>query len=491
MNQIRPYILLLLLAVIPYAGAETVTYRIISRTVVEAEGVEPYGSVAYYEQTGTGQKGQMTAGNSTTLLLTGYSMVQINRISVMVRTNKSSGSGELDILLNDKAIQTLTSDNFFTDSPYTLEFKPVTFDFSPAIDVNNEELVVYATANQNSLYVESYTIDYVQLELPKYTVSFATHVDNKLTSLSETEAGGGVLLPTLDYDKDEWHFAGWLQDPIITPTAAIPALYKSGRRFYPQGDVTLHAVYADGADEPLLCYQDTTFESGLYVLADAYYKRMASGGVDSGKIYTDQLSMSLDEQMGLYTIGAEDFANSNVYYIDFMTEDSATIYSVSDQTFVGWPSSSIITLTKMERAWNYRIEEKYAVRFYHEYSSDIRELRATTGNTVKDIDKITYRNTLEATASYNVLFRVDNLPEPIVMSYTSYPEGVDDALNEPELPIVLLGDGLLNPGGLVVDVYSLQGVRCIHSKEDVSFDKLSAGIYILSVGNRSCKILIP
>ena len=353
-------------------------------------------------------------------------------------------------------------------------------------------MVVYATANQNSLYVESYTIDYVQLELPKYTVSFATHVDNKLTSLSETEAGGGILLPTLDYDKDEWHFAGWLQDPIITPTAAIPALYKSGQRFYPQGDVTLHAVYADGADEPLQCYQDTTFESGLYVIVDSYFGRMASEGVMDGRIQTDYINILFDELTSLYTLSADAFTDRNTYMINFMLEDStATIYNTFASSFVGWPTSSSLALNKSEKAWKYRIADNHAVRFYHEYTNNIREFRASVGENVDDADVVSYKCWLQSSTPSTILFRIDNLPEPIVISYTSYPEGVDDALNEPELPIVLLGDGLLNPGGLVVDVYSLQGVRCIHSKEDVSFDKLSAGIYILSVGNRSCKILIP
>ena len=74
----------------------TATYTLNSTTSVEQTGTAPTSSVAIYERTATtGQKGQMTAGNSTRLELSGWDGCTIVGIELQMRSNTSSGAGSL------------------------------------------------------------------------------------------------------------------------------------------------------------------------------------------------------------------------------------------------------------------------------------------------------------------------------------------------------------------------------------------------------------
>ena len=74
----------------------TATYSLNSTNTVEQTGTAPNASVAIYERTATtGQKGQMTAGNSTRLELSGWSGCYIKRVELQMRSNSKSGAGSL------------------------------------------------------------------------------------------------------------------------------------------------------------------------------------------------------------------------------------------------------------------------------------------------------------------------------------------------------------------------------------------------------------
>ena len=72
----------------------TATYTLVSTTAVEQTGNAPDNATYTFERTATsGQRGQMTAGNSTTLTLAGWENTTIRSISLEMHSNSKSGAG--------------------------------------------------------------------------------------------------------------------------------------------------------------------------------------------------------------------------------------------------------------------------------------------------------------------------------------------------------------------------------------------------------------
>ena len=83
----------------------TATYTVESSTSVALTGTAPVGSEATYSRSGTtGQKGQMTAGNSTTLQLTGWDGCVIDSVVLQMRSNKSAGAGSMTMHIGERTV---------------------------------------------------------------------------------------------------------------------------------------------------------------------------------------------------------------------------------------------------------------------------------------------------------------------------------------------------------------------------------------------------
>lgn len=72
-------------------GQTVVTYTISAKNTLTTAGTAPSGSTASLVETYTTSK-QMTANNSQTLTLTGYSGYKITSITLLMRSNTSTGS---------------------------------------------------------------------------------------------------------------------------------------------------------------------------------------------------------------------------------------------------------------------------------------------------------------------------------------------------------------------------------------------------------------
>lgn len=144
--------------------AETVTYTVTSTSAVSVSGVAPSGSSATYNSTYT-TKCQLTGGNSMTLTLSGYAGYKITGITLSMKSNTSKGAGNFSLVAGETTISSIATANFNTANWYGawstsyVDIKPTMANNNYAI-ANGEDVVIKIAATVNSLYCQSFTIEY-------------------------------------------------------------------------------------------------------------------------------------------------------------------------------------------------------------------------------------------------------------------------------------------------------------------------------------------
>ncbi len=476
--------------------AETVSYTITSRTSVRSEGDEPIGSYAAYEQSNTsGKVGQMTAETYTSLTLYGFSGYRIRSVSLKMHSNKTSGAGTLEMYIGDSCVWAIEPDYFESSTwygEYTNSFVPIQHTFSPAYPVtNNQTIAINIDCLINSLYISSYTIEYDAIPTTPCTVHFATASDT-IPDITEANVCEGIALPACSNLDSIWRFLGWTEQPLTTVSTTVPAYYTAGTQYYPAANTTLYALYAD--KEPVssqYLVQDTTCQSGDYIIVDKLCKAIPYGTVvNSNYVKAYSIDTIYQNADSLYYIPQSVVRQATVYHIDFFN-DSATIYNVLESSYISYPLSSAISLTKVKRPWNYTKIKDNMIVFYHEYlNGHHREWRATWGSSSDDIDSVYFRNQLTYSKLYaSILFRAPET-DTVPPHYTSYPYGTAVDQVTPDDGIALLPLRIHNPQLLSLQLYSLQGVCILTSTDEYLYlSTLPSGIYILKTPYRSYKIM--
>ncbi|HCS86959.1 MAG TPA: hypothetical protein DIW30_00500 [Bacteroidales bacterium] len=481
--------------------AEMVVYTVNSRTSVRADGMEPVGAYASYSQSSvSGRVGQMTEGGSTSLSLYGFSGLRIRSVTLMMHSNKAAGAGTLEMNLNDSCVWFIDPAPFSDDSwhgSYSTSFVPVMHRFSPALTIADEQVIsINIDALVSSLYVQSYAIEYDKIPSAPCHVSFSVADGQILPMLTETKAGTGIILPSCPAADSVWCFWGWLEQPLTSATEHCPSYYEQGARYFPSGDICLYALYADvEPDSQKQIVQDTTCSSGDYLIVDKLFRAMAVGGMNSNKrVPARRLDSLHKNQDSLYCLPLATVTPSAVYHIDFLPDSLATIYNVSEQTYISFPGTSTPTLVKTKKEWNYRRAEEGMLVFYHNYTSTSwRELRATTGSTLETIDSLWFENSISHSVSYaNILFPAP--PQDVlspVCHYTTDPFSTslkDLAYSD---GIFIENREILNPQHCLLQIFSLQGILVdASSEEHISLATLPPGIYILRTKYQTHKMLI-
>ncbi len=139
------------------------TYTIESKSSVSVTGLPPQYSTADFNSTYSGNKFQLTGGNSMTLTLHGYTGYKITGITMSMHSNGSAGSGSFSAVAGGTTISSIATTGFnnWYDGDYTTNFVEV----SPTITVQkairqNQDVVITINATVNSLYCENFTIHY-------------------------------------------------------------------------------------------------------------------------------------------------------------------------------------------------------------------------------------------------------------------------------------------------------------------------------------------
>ena len=151
------------------ASKKTVTYTVTSTSAVSASGDAPSGSSATYSSTYS-SKEQLTSGNSMTLTLSGYKGMIVKGLTLSMKSNSSKGAGYLSVKAGTttlSSIGALSSGVSFNNALWNGAYSTSYVDVKPTLSndaytvQDRENIVIVIGATANSLYCQSFTIEYV------------------------------------------------------------------------------------------------------------------------------------------------------------------------------------------------------------------------------------------------------------------------------------------------------------------------------------------
>lgn len=144
------------------------TYTVTSTSAVSASGVAPSGSSATYSSTYK-TTCQLTKGSSMTLTLSGYKGMIVKRITLSMRSNSSGGAGYLSVKAGDTTLGSIGSSSSgvkFNTASWYGKWSTSYVDVTPTLSndaytvKDGENIVIVIGATANSLYCQSFTIEY-------------------------------------------------------------------------------------------------------------------------------------------------------------------------------------------------------------------------------------------------------------------------------------------------------------------------------------------
>ena len=403
----------------------SVTYTIETSSNVSVSGTPPAGSEATYSRSGTtGQVGQMTAGNSTLLVLEGWDGVEIDSIVLQMRSNKSAGAGSLTMTIGDKTVWSIKDADFSHKTwhgSFTNEWTTISRWIGAKVP-NEQSINIRIEASKNSLYIKSYSIYYAMPDPEPYDVSFESGVCTKLPILTEEYPGAGVPLPILP-DTMPWYFLGWCEREVLEADTC-PVLLQAGTMYYPNTDCTLWAVYSDSEENVML--PTTQWLTGEYVLMDLFWKHAMAGRV-SGK-YVPTVSVDLQESdAGMGIIAPVD--KYMVYHVEFREDSLLRIKHVVTGEMIGYEQGE---LSGQSSWWHYRELNDGSLCVYQPYNTNYHKmLYFGYGADGMQDDIVAYA----ATVILEKVLRMGLWLYPYESCvYTTWPFGRDDAVENVIFP---------------------------------------------------------
>ncbi|MBR0295850.1 MAG: hypothetical protein IJQ95_00450, partial [Paludibacteraceae bacterium] len=157
----------LLMCAMMWAAPTSVTYTVASTSAVEKSGTAPDGATATYASTYT-TKCQLTKNNSMTLTLSGFEGYKITGITLSMKSNKSAGSGSFTAVAGTTTISSIAT-AAFSDATWNGAYTQTYTDVTPAMTDDDyeiqedEDVVLTIAATVNSLFCESFTIEYEEV----------------------------------------------------------------------------------------------------------------------------------------------------------------------------------------------------------------------------------------------------------------------------------------------------------------------------------------
>ncbi|MCQ2285228.1 MAG: hypothetical protein MJZ57_10050, partial [Bacteroidales bacterium] len=217
---------LVFLSAIGCVWGESVTYKVASQNSVSIlSGNAPSGSSTSFITTYTNNIGQLTSGNHMTLTLSGYAGCKITGITMSMKSNTSKGAGSFTMTVGSKTLAFIPNSKFNTTNwhgSWTTSYVAVTpaMSISDYVIQSGESVAITISASENSLYCESFTINYAPAITATYTVNL--HSGTAGTQLTETSGGAGVTLPQLTSYNSNYTFAGWSATRLTEETSTAP-----------------------------------------------------------------------------------------------------------------------------------------------------------------------------------------------------------------------------------------------------------------------------
>ena len=194
-------------------------YKITTTSAVDTLGNPPENSSATFKNT-YNTLYQMTKGHSSTLTLQGYDGYQIKNVTLSMKSNKSAGSGSINITAGSTTLYFLSATTF-ANFPGSTGYSSNFIDITPKIETKytiqtGESVVIEVAATVNSLYLNSITVEYQDASSPIVTIeSSVTEVDvNETIKLYASVLNAPDVTVVWSSENDK--IATVTQDGIVT-----------------------------------------------------------------------------------------------------------------------------------------------------------------------------------------------------------------------------------------------------------------------------------
>ena len=344
----------------------TATYTLSSNNTVVLEGDVPAYSIATFERTSTtGKKGQMTEGNATHLQLEGWDGCTIRKMVLEMHSNSRTGAGTLEMKVGKKVVWEIEDQSFSEKDwagDYTTDWVDISMDMM-AIVGDNEKVDIRITASENSLYINSYYIEY-ELAQPKcHTVTFETGIATAPQPLVQSEIGAPVVLPEWR-DTAMWYFVGWSEAEVVKGIEMF-SLLQPGDQYVPRRNTTLWAVYSDVEEISAV----TEYESGQYVLTmwnPITEEKSGSGMAMRGDVVDGEIALC---NANMYTnpVGRNCLASAiedeMIYQLDFLENSRLGMTHLQSGKTIGYGDDNRL-INGEEEIWEYRVLEDSSLLIY-------------------------------------------------------------------------------------------------------------------------------
>ena len=211
----------------------TATYSITAKNTFTTTGSVPSGSSATLAETNNTSK-QMTAGNSQTVTLSGYISIKITKITLSTRSNSSSGAGNFSYSLDGGTtfIDIIATSNFST-SGWHGAWSTSYVDVEKTTDISVRSSIIFkVAATANSLYVESYDIQWETVELPDLSSIAVSGTPSKTTYYSgESFDPTGITVTATYSDSSTANVTSsctYAPSPLTQGTTSVTVSYTEG-----------------------------------------------------------------------------------------------------------------------------------------------------------------------------------------------------------------------------------------------------------------------
>lgn len=433
----------------------TATYTVISTTEVEASGVIPDNSTVEYTRTAsTGQKGQMTAGNGTTLRIGGWDDCMIEEVTLVMHSNKGTGRGVLRMTIANDIVWEIADKSFAHEQwagAYSTEWVEVSQEINTAVPIGGV-IQIQIAATENSLYIGEYRIRYTAPEPVEYTVSFATGLDVEPGALTESSAGGGVVLPQW-VDTAEWRFFGWSEVELDIESNALNdnEILQPLSRYYPKRDTQLWAIYMSGDK---IARSRVDYENGEYLmvmknatteLAGKDVAAAMRGAVvtEEGQVVTKPVVVAKDDEAWVMdnSVWTEDM----VYVLEMGDDSTLTIQHISSGEWIGYEGSRLIS---RQSVWQYKVVDDGTLVVYYTIGKQSYALYMDNGLHATDLTITAYAQPMKVerwTENALMLFPAQ------MAEYTSWPLGKGNGIENMFVPQqVVEGEALVRVGNYML-----------------------------------------
>ncbi len=321
------------------------TITIESKSAVSLSGDVPAGVSATYEN--TYKKGQLTAGNSATLTMSGMEGMKIAAVQLNMHSNKAAGAGSLSLQIDGSLYWSIPNSSFSAMTwagAFSSEDVPIRHEFLPWVTSQTGDMNMRVEASENSLFITSYLIEYQQDAPVPHMVSFVTSVGSAPAAVREPGVEQGVRLPYLDWQQQDWRFLGWTE-AVVDEAAEAPAYHRAGEIYYPMHDCNLYALFSN-IQEAGACYAVDHLDTGNYLITNVVLHSNSYGDVIEGLWRTEDqphILQDVEQQGAPWVYDWETVRDDQTYQIDMLDDSHAVITNLASGLPVGYAIDKLAT----------------------------------------------------------------------------------------------------------------------------------------------------